>query len=763
MACMSHLPASLVSTLLAATLASCANALAATTDNLVVNGDAEAHRCTPDWSAQTPVPGWTVLHGAASVLCYEAFARAHEKPELPSANRAGHALFAAPGADTSIGQQVDVRVAAAAIDAGGLGWELSAWLGGWRGSVPASLTAIFLGEDGHATGAPVVLGGGAARARTGLSARAARGLVPAGTRSVLLELMLPGGALSFGDSYGDNIRLQFMGDVGALAAPALAPPAPAGVALDHVFVVMMENTNHADVTGPDGRPLASRMPYLAALAREGVTLSQMWANYHPSDQNYVAMVAGDTFAYGPVYYPDYDLAAPHLGDLLEARGRSWRAYVQAMRVPCNLAKDAQGAGHYAPDDQPFAHFRSVVADRARCGRTLRDLADLQADIDAQALPSFAWVSADGWWDGEGAWEERRDVAFSLARQDEFLRGTLEPLLASRAWRESRSLLVITWDESLGWGWPDNRVPTILAGSPGLLRAGAVIDEHFDGYSVLRTIEDALGLPGLGKFDLYAQPLASAFAGRDARSVPQAFALEALPASFLRGGIHESFGRVVAPAAVRRGESLEFRIAPGASVEGLSVVFEPLGRAPDRGSPSFAFDRATRTSSVSSPGLAPGTYGAWLRGADGRFDRAPIPVRILPPSQLDAVHPGVEILGAETGPTGAVTAAVRQGGNIIVRYCRPAGVAAGEAWIALLPRGARSASRAEVAAGESGRWIDAPGGGNETGGLPCGEAMLYSAALEPGADYEVRMLRDDGAGTGWPVGRGAGLRVIRAAP
>ncbi len=35
--------------------------------NLIVNGDAEAHRCTKDWTAETPVPDWRVVLGAASI------------------------------------------------------------------------------------------------------------------------------------------------------------------------------------------------------------------------------------------------------------------------------------------------------------------------------------------------------------------------------------------------------------------------------------------------------------------------------------------------------------------------------------------------------------------------------------------------------------------------------------------------------------------------------------------------------------------------
>jgi len=114
----------------AATLIQPAVANASTSGNLLVNGNAELQLCTNDWTAQTSVPGWRVIRGAASVLCYSAFNLAQVKPVTPSNAAAGEALFGAPGADTAMEQSVDVSAAAAAIDSGTVGFNLSGWLGG---------------------------------------------------------------------------------------------------------------------------------------------------------------------------------------------------------------------------------------------------------------------------------------------------------------------------------------------------------------------------------------------------------------------------------------------------------------------------------------------------------------------------------------------------------------------------------------------------------------------------------------------------------
>jgi hypothetical protein len=144
--------------LVGCSIAMCAPAViaeAATSPTLIVNGDAEAHRCTRDWTAQTPVPGWRVLRGAASVLCYSAFAFTGETPVTPASPPQGKALFAAPGADTAMEQIVDVGAAREGIDRGAVRFELSGWLGGVDDRPErATLTAVFLDDEGHAAGRP---------------------------------------------------------------------------------------------------------------------------------------------------------------------------------------------------------------------------------------------------------------------------------------------------------------------------------------------------------------------------------------------------------------------------------------------------------------------------------------------------------------------------------------------------------------------------------------------------------------------------------
>ncbi len=749
---------------IATSLAQATTATVSTTENLVLNGNAESHRCTDDWSAQTPVPGWRVLRGAASVLCYSAFKVAQEAPELPRNALAGKALFAAPGADTAIEQVVDVKAASSAIDKGKADFTLSAWLGGWHDRPEqATLTAVFLDEARHATGTPVVLSDVHSATRphgSQLAAREVKGLVPPLTRQIVITLHFTSGMTSYHNAFADNISLTLHGDsidLGILSRADLAPPVSGIPSLDHVYVVMMENTNYADVVHTTGRSIAidTHMPFLASLAKKGVTLTNMWGNYHPSDQNYVAMVAGDTYKYGPVYFPDYDLPVTHLGDLLDAKGKSWRAYVQNMKTPCNLNSD----GNYAPDDQPFVHFRNVIDNPERCAATARDLTDFASAIATKTLPNFAWIAADGWWDGEGAWWDNFSMVDSLAAQDQFLKSTFSALVNSAEWRKSRSLLIVTWDESLGWGWPDNRVPTVLIGSPGLLREGAVVDQHYDGYSVLRSIESAFSLDSLHRHDHFAEPLSAAFASHEPEESNAAADLWPAEEVATRGTLDDTFGRVTTPAAVVRGKLLKLFIAEKVDAD-VFVNVEPLGQVPSPNAKSYSFDGEKGVVSIPTERMEPGVYGAWLRRGTGFPHRAPLLISILPRSLVSPELPGVEIVGASGHGQEDGVINLRGVSNPIVRYCRPTGVAAAETWIGVFPVDTPSDQMTKDNANVLGFWLKTPG---TAPGKSCGETMAFTAELPVGQNYRVNLFRDDANGASVTVGRNATFTMTPALP
>ncbi|BFV60689.1 hypothetical protein KCMC57_up57930 [Kitasatospora sp. CMC57] len=484
--------------LLGALLVAAPSHAATSSGNLIVNGDAETGGyCTNDWSAASTVPGWTVQAGGINSMCYTAGSFG-----LPSDGNAPGKSFFGPGnfGDGAMSQTVNVASAAAAIDGGAVTYNLSGWLGGWTtyGGY-AAVSLHFKDVGGRSVGATAKLPTVSATDRglaTKFLARATTGAVPAGTRSIQVEVQFLSTSNETG--YLDDLSLTLSTPV---TAPApVAPPVSQVPGYDHVFTVMMENTDYAQIMNDP-----ADTPYIHSLMSQGATLTDARGVYHPSDENYLAIAGGDTYAKGATYWPNINSPQRNLGDTIEAAGKSWKAYEQGMGTPCNTNKNYDS--EYMPDDAPFINYTDISGNPARCAAHLFDTTQLTTDLrSAATTPNFSWIAADDYYDGEGSGNGN---ATSLKVQDGWLQQTLAPVLASPAWTQQRSLLLLTWDESASEGY--NHVATIVLGSQGTVPAGTSSPLHYDHYGIGRTIESALALPGLTANDTYATTLNAAFA------------------------------------------------------------------------------------------------------------------------------------------------------------------------------------------------------------------------------------------------------------
>ncbi|WP_159050349.1 alkaline phosphatase family protein [Streptomyces cellostaticus] len=471
---------------------------AGSSGNLIVNGDAEAGgHCTDDWAAATTVPGWTTQAGGVDVMCHTAGSFG-----LPGDGSSPGKAFFGPGnfGDGSMAQTVDVSSAATAIDGGGVHYNLSGWLGGWTtysGYVAVGLH--FHDANGRPLGATAKLATVSASDRglaTKFLSRSTTGAVPAGTRSIQVEVQFL--STSHETGYLDNLSLTL--DTPVTAPAPLTPPASRVPGYDHVFMVMMENTDYSEVMNDP-----ADTPYMHSLMNQGATLTDFHGVYHPSDENYLAVAGGDTYAKGAIYWPNINSPQRNLGDTLEAAGKSWKAYEQGMGTPCNTSNKYDS--YYEPDDAPFINYTDISGNPARCAAHLFDTSQLTTDLQSAATtPDFSWIAADDYYDGEASGNGN---ATSLKTQDGWLKQTLAPVLSSPAWTQQRSLLVLTWDESQSEAY--NHIATTVLGSQGTVPAGTSSPAHYDHYGIARTVEAALGLPGLTANDSYATPLNAAFA------------------------------------------------------------------------------------------------------------------------------------------------------------------------------------------------------------------------------------------------------------
>ena len=162
----------------------------------------------------------------------------------------------------------------------------------------------------------------------------------------------------------------------------------------------------------------------------------------------------------------------------------------AEAYPGNCFLGAQ-SGTYVRHHVPFLSFNNVQKDARRCANIMEASA-LKYDAANGNLPHYSLYIPDVNNDGH-----HTGVAFA----DGWMAQTFESLLKNPAFMKDL-LLVVTFDEGSRISF--NHIYTALAGASVL--PGSVSKNRYNHYSLLRTIEDVLGLDTLGKNDDLASPI-----------------------------------------------------------------------------------------------------------------------------------------------------------------------------------------------------------------------------------------------------------------
>jgi hypothetical protein len=289
--------------------------------------------------------------------------------------------------------------------------------------------------------------------------------------------------------------------------PAASPTAGAVPNFGHVVVLVLENTDYAESFGPGGD---TRAPYLNSLASTYTLGTQYSGVDHASLTNYIALASGQTPKLGtkldcPLSNCLYDREVQHIGDQVEASGRTWKAYMDGMTEPCQHGPEGSFDPYffyvppfntYATRHNPWMYFRNMVGDQPRCDAHDVPYTALGADLAAHRLPNYSFIAPDLCNDGH-------ENQCGLAAADHWASVEVPRILASPEFR-SDGVLFITFDEAEGsdasgccGNSAGGRVGVVVV-SPRFGRTGgfrsAVPENH---YSLLRTIEDAWSLPLLG--------------------------------------------------------------------------------------------------------------------------------------------------------------------------------------------------------------------------------------------------------------------------
>jgi phosphatidylinositol-3-phosphatase len=318
------------------------------------------------------------------------------------------------------------------------------------------------------------------------------------------------------------------------AGQAVARSSGGGFHLDHVFVIMMENTSYDDLLSPSN-PNTTFIQHL--VATKGLA-NNYFGVTHDSLPNYIAATSGQTWGSNSDDTAQASLFNhENLVDQLEGAHVSWKAYMEDLPFPGDLV-DTTPDGLYVRKHDPFLMYPDVYNNPARADNVV-PLTQLSTDLSGRRVPQFVWISPNICNDMHGGATAcpypnsptDANQAALYKDGDTFLRTWVGAITHSRAWT-NHSAIFITWDEG---GFEDQSPfgPTdvspgpdspILPATPadpasgggGDLAGGTVyggghvpmivvaagvghrVDSVFaDHYSLLQTIEQNFGLPLLG--------------------------------------------------------------------------------------------------------------------------------------------------------------------------------------------------------------------------------------------------------------------------
>jgi hypothetical protein len=324
--------------------------------------------------------------------------------------------------------------------------------------------------------------------------------------------------------------------------------------IKHVFVVVLENEN-ADTTFGSN----SAAPYLAkTMASQGAFLRNYYATGHASLDNYISMISGQapsdstkadctTFIDFTPGTPDvggngqvdgngcvYPAAVPTIANSLDTAGQTWKAYMEDMAAKNTPAEPAtcrhptlggvdnseaaEVGDEYATRHDPFMYFHSIIDNQASCDANVVDYSHLGGDLSSEATtPDYSFITPNLCDDGhDSPCADGRPGGLTTANT--WLKTAIPAIVNSPAYKD-HGLLIVTFDEAVGDSihgdasacCGEQTGPNVASPGgvgPGGGRTGAVLlspciasatadDTPYNHYSMLKSVEDLLGVPELG--------------------------------------------------------------------------------------------------------------------------------------------------------------------------------------------------------------------------------------------------------------------------
>jgi len=217
-----------------------------------------------------------------------------------------------------------------------------------------------------------------------------------------------------------------------------------------VFLIVMENTDWSSIKGSASAPYINSLLPIAAHAEQYYNPP----NNHPSLPNYLWLEAGTNFGIssgpdpsGPYQPPAQHPSSPHLANLLDTAGISWKTYQEDEGSGAYDGSDcpnyAEG-NRYDVNHNPFVYFTDVTNNTTYCKAHVRPYSAFLTDLASNNVPRYNFIVPDLCHDMHENFSCSQSDRIRFG--DTWLSTEVPKILASPAYLNGGALF-ITWDEA----------------------------------------------------------------------------------------------------------------------------------------------------------------------------------------------------------------------------------------------------------------------------------------------------------------------------
>jgi len=266
------------------------------------------------------------------------------------------------------------------------------------------------------------------------------------------------------------------GCVGGQVAKTPPPPAQS-VRFGHVFIVVEENQNYANVVA------SPSMPYLNSLANQYGLAANYFANGHPSIPNYFELTTGQTLTLIDALTPhSFPVSEDNVIRELIAAGKTWKSYAEDLPA---IGYTGGDTGNYAVRHNPIAYMTDVQNDPTQT-KNLVPFSQFAADLPTANLPDYSFIIPNLCNDAHNC---------SLNTADNWLKTNIDPLIKNPLF-QSDGLLIIAFDESANDDTDGGGRIAVVLISPRFSKAAFQSTTLYQHDAALRLMLEGLGISAL---------------------------------------------------------------------------------------------------------------------------------------------------------------------------------------------------------------------------------------------------------------------------